>query len=89
MESIFNKSIENDSIIADKKGRIITIEGIDGSGKTTLAQNVVNEINFAGYKACIFNASSSFNVFWDVVNGCVRKKLLLEMKIKSFIMFPF
>ena len=37
--------------MSSKRGKLIVIEGIDGSGKTTIAKSVVNELKASGIKS--------------------------------------
>ncbi len=53
------------------KGKLIAIEGIDGSGKTTQAKELVKRLNLAGY-----NASYSKEPTEDVIGQFIREKIL-------------
>jgi len=53
------------------KGKLIAIEGIDGSGKTTQAKELVKRLNKAGY-----NASYSKEPTNDVIGQFIREKIL-------------
>ena len=54
METIFNRLLEKEYHLNSNHGKIITIEGIDGAGKTTVVENCVNILNQKGYKAVHF-----------------------------------
>lgn len=58
------------------KGRFIAIEGMDGSGKTTQAENVVRELVKKGYKAKYTKEPT------DGVIGKFIKKEILSGKVK-------
>ncbi|HYK08202.1 MAG TPA: dTMP kinase [Candidatus Eisenbacteria bacterium] len=53
------------------KGKLIAVEGIDGSGKTTQAKELVKRLNKAGY-----NASYSKEPTEDVIGQFIREKIL-------------
>ena len=67
METIFNELLTKEYKLNSNHGKIITIEGIDGAGKTTIVDNCVNILNNKGYKAIHFFTSSDFNIYWEVV----------------------
>ena len=67
METIFNELLAREHKLNSNHGKIITIEGIDGAGKTTIVDNCVNILNAKGYKAIHFYTSSEFNIYWDIV----------------------
>ena len=68
MDSIFNENIRKRRNLLLYHAKIIAIEGIDGSGKTTLAESCVKKLSDMGYKVSQFHTSSNFNCFWNVVN---------------------
>jgi len=73
METIFNNILDSDIKLNDKRAKIITIEGIDGAGKTTIVDKCVEKLNEEGYKAVHFNSSSNLNHFWKVVNSGLKE----------------
>ena len=78
MKSIFNEKIEKETKVNLQHAKIVTIEGIDGSGKTTLIESCVKKLSNIGYRATYFHTSSSFNVFWQIVNESVQKEFLTK-----------
>ena len=76
METIFKKFVNKEIKLNDCHGKIITIEGIDGAGKTTLVDKCVKELQLRGYKAKHFYVSSNFNVFWDVVKTGINNNYI-------------
>ena len=72
METIFNRLLEKEYHLNSNHGKIITIEGIDGAGKTTVVENCVNILNQKGYKAVHFFTSSDFNIYWDIVKKGIQ-----------------
>ena len=67
MESIFNEKISQGITLNNPNCKIISIEGIDGSGKTTLVDNCVEELRRRGYRAEHFYTASEFNRYWNVI----------------------
>ena len=57
METIFNPIIQKEHKLNTKHARIITIEGIDGAGKTSVVDNCISELNKMGYKTNHFYTS--------------------------------
>ena len=78
MKSIFNEKIEKEIKVNFHHAKIVTIEGIDGSGKTTLIESCVKKLSEMGYRATYFHTSSSFNTFWQIVNESVQKEFLTK-----------
>lgn len=76
MKSIFNEEINQSKVLNPVHAKIITIEGIDGSGKTTLVKNCVNELTALGYKVKHFHTSSEFNCFWSVINKGITNQVI-------------
>lgn len=79
METIFNEVLNQEHTLNPTHGKIITIEGIDGAGKTTIIDNCVKTLNNKGYKATHFFTSSDFNIYWDMVkrginHDCIDKE---------------
>lgn len=74
MKSVFNEEINREKILKPIHAKIITVEGIDGSGKTTLVESCVSKFSNLGYKVKQFQTSSDFNCFWDIVNKGVANK---------------
>lgn len=67
MKTIFNDVLSFDVKLNSSFGKIITIEGIDGAGKTTVVDNLVKKLNDRGYKAIHFYTSSLYNKYWEVI----------------------
>ena len=67
LESIFNEKISQGITLNNPNCKIISIEGIDGSGKTTLVDNCVEELRRRGYRAEHFYTASEFNRYWNVI----------------------
>ena len=78
MKSIFNEKIEKEIKVNFHRAKIVTIEGIDGSGKTTLIESCVKKLSEMGYRATYFHTSSSFNTFCQIVNQSVQKEFLTK-----------
>lgn len=76
METIFNETLNEKHILNNTRARIITIEGIDGSGKTTAVEQCVQLLKNSGYKAIHFKTSSDFNTFWDIVKKGISYKVI-------------
>lgn len=76
METIFNDKLNSEYKLNETHAKIITIEGIDGSGKTTIVENCINILNQKGYKATHFYTSSEYNIYWDVVKKGIINKLI-------------
>ncbi|MCD6428957.1 MAG: dTMP kinase [Desulfurococcales archaeon] len=54
------------------KGYLIAIEGLDGSGKTTIAKHLVNLLSASGYKA-IYTYEPYSDKFIEILNSIGRK----------------
>ena len=76
METIFNKLIDDEVKKNENKCKIITIEGIDGSGKTTVVNSCVNKLHEKGYRAEHFYTSSNYNIYWNTVENLQNKGLI-------------
>ena len=76
METIFNDKIVDRVRINNNHAKIITIEGIDGAGKTTIVNNLIKEIANLGYKVEHFNTSSLYNIYWDTVKSGINKGII-------------
>ena len=50
METIFNSMINEEKAFNNSRAKIITIEGIDGAGKTSIVENCVKRLTDSGYK---------------------------------------
>lgn len=50
-----------------KKGYLIALEGLDGSGKTTLSKLCMEELRKMGYKVEKFRNSSEYTGYWQTV----------------------
>lgn len=74
METIFNDLLNKEYQLNPNHGKIITIEGIDGAGKTTIVEQCVNILNQNGYKAVHFYTSSDFNIYWNIVKKGIESK---------------
>lgn len=68
MKTIFSEEIIEEKLVSKCAANVITIEGLDGSGKTTLINNCIDKLSDEGYKVKYFQTSSGFNVFWKTVN---------------------
>ena len=68
--------INERTTLTNKDCQIITIEGIDGSGKTTTVDAVVDKMKNIGYKAKHFVVSSNYNVYWEIVEELQKKGLI-------------
>lgn len=80
METIFNNLLNEQYKLKSNRGKIISIEGIDGAGKTTVVEKCVSILNQQGYKAIHFFTSSDFNIYWNVVkkaidNDCINNNI--------------
>lgn len=73
MESIFHKALASSPLLVNNHCKIVAIEGLDGAGKTTIANICVEKLIKLGYKARLFSTSSSFNEFWNVVKITIEK----------------
>ena len=62
MKSVFNEEINREKILKPIHAKIITVEGIDGSGKTTLVESCVSKFSNLGYKVKQFQTSSDRNM---------------------------
>lgn len=76
METIFNNKIDNIVPLNANHAKIITVEGIDGAGKTTVVNDLLNKIKQMGYKAEHFNTSSLYNIYWDTVKKGINRDLI-------------
>lgn len=76
METIFNDSLSKKYHLNPEHAKIITIEGIDGAGKTTVVENCISVLNQKGYKVTHFFTSSDFNIYWDVVKRGINYNLI-------------
>lgn len=74
METIFNDLLNKEYQLNPNHGKIITIEGIDGAGKTTIVEQCVNILNQNGYKAVHFYTLSDFNIYWNIVKKGIESK---------------
>ncbi len=72
METIFNNLLNEEYFLNPNHGKIITIEGIDGAGKTTIVEECVKILNQKGYKAVHFFTSSDFNTYWAIVKRGIQ-----------------
>lgn len=64
--NVTNKKLKNKD-----KCKIITVEGIDGSGKTTVINKCIEDLSNRGYKVNYFSSKTTFNNFWNVVKNNV------------------
>lgn len=78
MISIFNEQIEKEFPLNKKRAKIVTIEGIDGSGKTTLVENCVKELKAQGFTAAHISTSSNFNGYWAVVKKGLQEGIITK-----------
>lgn len=76
METIFNPIIQKEHKLNTKHARIITIEGIDGAGKTSVVDNCISELNKMGYKTNHFYTSSDLNVYWQIVKNGQKNNII-------------
>lgn len=76
METIFNNIINNEIKRNDNDCKIITIEGIDGAGKTTVVEECIKELRKKGYRATHFFTSSDYNEYWRVVETLQNNNLI-------------
>lgn len=76
METIFNENIFVHTERNNNPCKIITIEGIDGSGKTTAVELCVEKLKNIGYRAEHFNTSSGYNEYWKVVEELQKNSLI-------------
>lgn len=76
MFSIFNNLIDQTIERNDNVCKIVSIEGIDGSGKTTVVNNVVSKLQEKGYRATHFVTASDYNVFWNVVETMQKQGIV-------------
>jgi len=72
VESIFNEKINKSIALQNPNCKVVSIEGIDGSGKTTLVDNCVQELRSRGYRAEHFFTASEFNRYWNVIRNLSR-----------------
>lgn len=76
MASIFNEIIDQEIKRNDNDCKIVTIEGIDGSGKTTIVDAVIKKLQDKGYRASHFVTASNYNVFWNVVEDMQKQDII-------------
>ena len=76
METIFNKLIDEEVKKNQNKCKIITVEGIDGSGKTTTVNLCVDKLREKGYRCEHFYTSSNYNIYWNTVETLQTKGLI-------------
>jgi len=50
-----------------ENGKLVAIEGIDGSGKTTITNEVVEELRKKGFEATVFRNFSGETAYWQTV----------------------
>lgn len=73
--SIFNLN-KTKNQLKENKGKLIAVEGIDGSGKTTLIKNIMDELKEKGYKVKYISTSGEYNEFWRQINYLVNNKII-------------
>lgn len=76
METIFNENINCPSLLNESHAKIITIEGIDGAGKTSVVTELKRLLEGLGYKVSHFNTSSLYNMYWDTVKNGIELGLI-------------
>lgn len=84
METIFNKIISEPVKRNNNDCKIITIEGIDGSGKSTTVENVITRLRNEGYKVEHFFTSSNYNEYWRVVET-LQKNGLIDNSVNQIL----
>lgn len=76
METIFNSMINEEKAFNNSRAKIITIEGIDGAGKTSIVENCVKRLTDSGYKVEHFFTSSEFNCYWKNVDIALNEHFI-------------
>ncbi|WP_367343491.1 dTMP kinase [Methanomethylovorans sp.] len=64
------------------RGKLITLEGIDGSGKSTVCQLIKNEKRFSGY---VFTREPTTSWIGDAVNRALRSDTDLIAELMLFL----
>ena len=76
MKTIFNKKIDSEIKLNTNRAKIVTVEGIDGSGKTTAVEKIVEKLKDQGYKAEHFITASNYNAYWETVETMQDNNLI-------------